>query len=218
MKFNPLKLIALTVSSGLFISSIPTKAESLKTNYEVLQTNSLNNTLLAETPLYRVIKKAIVRKNGYLKLKLVNPVESVSGSVVVNSPTGSIEYFIKDAAIKKKSITWSGGAEKVFSNKSALRIDTSKLKGLKFTGNTVSPAVITNKKILAFTTESSGALVSSYGGVAAGTATVGAAGAAAVVAPAAVAGISAAAIVGGVVAAGVAIGASSSGSGSSSSN
>ena len=77
MKFNSLKLIALAVSSGLFISSIPTKAESLKTNYEVLDTNSLKNTLIAETPIYRVIKKAIVRKNGYLKLKLVNPVESV---------------------------------------------------------------------------------------------------------------------------------------------
>ena len=93
-------------------------------------------------------------------MKLVNPVESVSGSVVVNSPTGSIEYFIKDAAIKKiNNMEWR--CRKVFSNKSALRIDTSKLKGLKFTGNPASPAVITNKKILAFTTESSGALVSS---------------------------------------------------------
>ena len=218
MKFNSLKLIALTVSSGLLISSIPTKAESLKTNYEVFNTNSSNDTLIAETPIYKVIQKAIIRKNGYLKLKLVNPVESVSGSVIVNSPNSSVEYFIEDAAIRKKSITWKGGPEKVFSNKSVLRVDTSKLKGLKFTGNPIATAGITKQsKILAFTSKSSGALVTSYGGVAAGSAAVGA-NAAAVVAPAAIAGVGAAAILGGVVAAGIAIGAGASGSGSSSSN
>lgn len=215
MKFNSLKLIALTLSSGLFISSIPTKAESFETNYKFLNKNSSNNTLIAETPIYRVIKKAIVRKNGYLKLKLVNPIESVSGSVIVNSPSGAYEYLVKDAAISKKSITWRGGAEKVFSNKTALRIDTSKLTGIKFTGNTI-PAASINTKVLGFTSDS-GALASSYGGVA-GSAAVGGS-AAAVVAPAVVAGVSAAAILGGVVAAGVAIGASSSsGSGNNTSN
>ena len=215
MKFNSLKLIALAVSSGLFISSIPTKAESLKTNYEVLNTNSLKNTLIAETPIYRVIKKAIVRKNGYLKLKLVNPVESVRGSVIINSPSGSYEYLVKNAKISNKSITWRGGAENIFSNKSVLRVDTSKLTGIKFAGNTIPGATI-NTKVLAFTSDS-GALASSYGGVAAGSAAVGGS-AAAVVAPVAIAGISAVAILGGLVVAGIAAGAGSSGSGSTSSN
>ena len=213
MKFNYLKLIALNVSSGLFISSIPTKAESLKTNYEVLNTNSLNNILIAETPIYRVIKKAIVRKNGYLKLKFVNPVESISGSVIVNSPSGSYEFFVKDAAISKKSITWKGGAENLFKNKNVLRVDTSKLTGIKFTGNI--PGATINNKVLAFTSDS-GALASSYGGVA-GSAAVGGS-AAAVVAPVVITGVSAAAILGGLVVAGIAVGAGSSGSGSSSSN
>lgn len=214
MKFNSLKLIALTLSSGLFISSIPTKAESLKTNYQVLNKNSLDNTLIAETPIYRVIKKAIIRKNGYLKLKLVNPVESISGSVIVNSPSGSYEYFVKDAAISKKSITWKGGAENLFKNKNALRVDTSKLNGIKFTGNI--PGATINTKVLAFTSDS-GALASSYGGVAAGSAAVGGS-AAAVVAPVVVAGVGAAAILGGLVVAGVAAGGGLGGSGSSSSN
>ena len=64
MKLNFLKIIALTVSSGLLISSIPTKAESLKTNHEVLNKNSLNNTLVAGTLIYPAIKKAIVRQGG----------------------------------------------------------------------------------------------------------------------------------------------------------
>ena len=47
MKLNPLKIISLTLSSGLFLSSIPVKAESIKNSYGDLNTNSLNNTLIA---------------------------------------------------------------------------------------------------------------------------------------------------------------------------
>ena len=106
MKLNFLKIIALTVSSGLLISSIPTKAESLKTNHEVLNKNSLNNTLVAtsfDTSVYPVIEQAIVRNSAaYLKLKLATPGKAVSGAVIINSPSASNEYFIKDAKISKK--------------------------------------------------------------------------------------------------------------------
>ena len=223
MKTNYLKLIALTLSSGLFISSLPTKAEPLKINSESFISNSSNKILIAqaEDPIYKVIEKAIVRKNGYLKLKLVNPVEDVSGSVITNSPNGSKEYLIKNAKIRKKSLTWRGGSEDIFLKKSKLRIDTSKLKGLKFGQSlkVISPTTPFTKDILAFV-DRSPLLVPTYGGVAAGTAAVGGTVAAAsVVAPVVVAGASAAAIVGGLVLTGVAVGASSSGgSGSSSSN
>lgn len=223
MKPNFLKIIALTLSSGLFIGSLPIKAEPFKINSESFISNSSTKILLAqvEDPIYKVIKKAIVRKNGYLKLKLANPVENVSGSVIINSPNGSKEYLVKNAKIRTKSLTWRGGSEDIFLKKSKLRIDTSKLKGLKFGQSlkAVSPATPITKDILAFV-DRSPLLVPNYGGVAAGTVAVGGtAAAASVVAPAVVAGASAAAIVGGVVITGIAVGASSSiGSGSTSSN
>ena len=124
MKLNFLKLITLALTSGFFINSIPTKAESFKPAYEFLNSDPSNNILIAQSdsPIYRVIKKAIVKKNGYLKLKLVKPVENVSGSVVVNSPNGvTKEYLIENARISKKAITWQGGSENVFLNKTSLR-------------------------------------------------------------------------------------------------
>ncbi len=222
MKPDFSNILALTLSSGLFIGSLPTKAEPFKINSESFISNSSNKTLIAqaEDPIYKVIEKAIVRKNGYLKLKLVNPVENVSGSVIINSPDGSKEYLVKNAKIRKKSLTWRGGSEDIFLQKSKLRIDTSKLKGLKFGQSlkAISPTTPISKDILAFV-DRSPLLVPSYGGVAAGSAAVGGtAAAASVVAPAVVAGASAAAIIGGVVLTGIVVGASSSGSGSSSSN
>ena len=62
-----LKIISLTLSSGLFLSSIPVKAESIKSSYGDLNTKSLNNTLIATEKAVRnglFVKRANVKKNG----------------------------------------------------------------------------------------------------------------------------------------------------------
>ena len=222
--FKPIKFIALTLSSGFLISSIPTKAENLKTNYEIYNSNTPNNILIAQTSILPIIKKAIVRKNGFLKLKLAKPMNNIQGYVVVNSPTGSTKYLIKNAVISKnnKSITWKGGPKQIFANKNVLAIDTSNLKSLLLDG--ASAAAKTQTLGFAqssLTAPSAGAAAGT--GSAAGAAAVGAgvgvaAAAVPVVAPVVVAGVGAAAVLGGIVATGLVVGAASSGSGGNSSN
>ena len=228
MTSNYLKLFAITLSSSLFASSLPVNSQystsSIIPSHTLQSSSTINLIASGYGDALKIIKKVVVRNNGGLTITFTEPVEGLSGSVVVNSPTGSIEYLVKDASLGKKSITWGQGSKK-FSKKQLLRIDTSNLSGQKYgtflrapqQGTLANPAPYQGPRVLGFAkpVTDSAVTAASYGGLLNPLATPSAS---AVVAPAVVAGASAIAILGGIIVTGIAIGAASNGSGSASSN
>ena len=230
MTSNCLKLFAITVSSSLLVSSLPVNSQSSKSSiiHNHPQQDSFTTNLVAQSygEVLKVIKKVIVRKNGGLTILFTEPVELLSGSVVINSPNMTLQYLVKNAKIGKKSISWGGGGQK-FPQDKLLRVDTSNLSGQKYgtslrapqQGTFANPAPYLGPRVIGFAKPitDSAVTAASYGGLA-NPAAAASASASALVAPATVAGASAAAILGGIIVTGIAIGAASNGSGSSSSN
>lgn len=173
MKLNPLKIISLTLSSGLFLSSIPVKAESIKNSYGDLNTNSLNDTLIAtefapvssesitvsptrikvssDKSVRRglFVKRAHVKKSGYVKMVLNNPVNSVDGVVNVMSKNDTLNYLGRDAKIKKNTLIWENSRNSNILEGKNVKINTSNLivnnQKLKFSnGNVISNASISS--------------------------------------------------------------------------
>ena len=151
MKLNPLKIISLTLSSGLFLSSIPVKAESIKSSYGDLNTNSLNNTLIAgtDTPIQRGlrVKRFHVKKNGRLKMLLNEPVNSIEGSIILNSREDAVKYLARDAKIKNKTLIWENSRNSNILENTNVKINTSNLivnnqKLIFSNGNAISNASI----------------------------------------------------------------------------
>ena len=106
MTSNCLKLFAITVSSSLLVSSLPVNSQSSKSSiiHNHPQQDSFTTNLVAQSygEVLKVIKKVIVRKNGGLTILFTEPVELLSGSVVINSPNMTLQYLVKNAKIGKK--------------------------------------------------------------------------------------------------------------------
>ena len=139
--------------------------------------DSFTTNLVAQSygEALKVIKKVIVRKNGGLTILFTEPVELLSGSVVINSPNMTLQYLVKNAKIGKKSISWGGGGQK-FPQDKLLRVDTSNLSGQKYDtflrapqqGTFANPAPYLGPRVIGFAKPitDSAVTAASYGGLA----------------------------------------------------
>ena len=218
MKLNPLKIISLTLSSGLFLSSIPVKAESIKNSYGDLNTNSLNNTLIAtdfavpeskkipNPPVFRggvIIKNDTFRaKPGRLapgraapvRVKRVHVKKNGYLKMVLTDSVNSADGVVK-VMFKNDALNYLASDAKIKNNKLIWADNTRNSKiieGTKAKINTTN--LIVNNQKLKFSNGNviSNASISS--------------------------GIGGAGIIGGLLITGIVIGASSGGSGGDTSN
>ena len=201
MNTNYLKLFGITLSSSLFLSSLPVNSQSSKSSiiHNHPEQDYFTTNLVAQSygEALKVIKKVIVRKNGGLTIIFTEPVELLSGSVVINSPNMTLEYLVKNAKIGKKSISWGGGGGK-FPQDKLLRVDTSNLSGYKEgwslraprQSTYANPAPFQGSRVLGFAkpVTNSAVTAASYGGLANPAAAAGLSSASALVSPAIVTG------------------------------